>query len=195
MKWELNFHPLTPERWQDLIALFGERGAYGGCWCMWWRKTRRQFEEDQGDGNRKHLHSLVESGVIPGILAYQENRAVGWCSIAPRVQYGSLERSPVLKRIDDQPVWSLVCLYVEKGFRREGVAEALVEAALNYAEQSGATIVEAYPTIDNGKELPPVSSYMGVPRLFESVGFKICARPSKSKLLMRYTIGGENSNE
>jgi GNAT superfamily N-acetyltransferase len=195
MKQELRFHPLTPERWEDLVELFGEHGAYGGCWCMWWRKTRRQFEEDQGDGNRKHLRSIVESGVIPGILVYRDNRAVGWCSIAPRDHYGSLERSPVLKRIDDQPVWSLVCLFVAKEFLREGVAERLVKAALEYAGQSGATIVEAYPTISSGKDLPPVSSYMGVPRLFERVGFEVCAQPSKSKLLMRYTFGGDITNE
>jgi GNAT superfamily N-acetyltransferase len=183
----LDFHPLTLGRWDDFVDLFGERGAYGGCWCMWWRKTRKQFEQDGSEGNRAAMRSLVEQGVVPGILAYKGDGAIGWCSIAPREQYGSLERSPVLRRLDDEPVWSLVCLFVDDDYRREGVAQALVSAALEYAIDQGAEIVEAYPTTSGSADLPPVTSYMGFTPLFERLGFEICARPSRSKLVMRFS--------
>ena len=183
----LEFHPLTPDRWDHFEDLFGERGAYGGCWCMWWRKTRRQFEQDGNEGNRADMRSLVEQGLVPGMLAYKRERAIGWCSIAPREQFGSLERSPVLRRLDDEPVWSLVCLFVEDEFRREGVAEALVAAALEYAIDQGAEIVEAYPTTSGSADLPPVTSYMGFAPLFERLGFEVCAQPSQSKLVMRFS--------
>jgi GNAT superfamily N-acetyltransferase len=183
-----DFHPLTEERWADFEALFGARGAYGGCWCMWWRLTRREFEAGQGEGNQEAMHSIVSGGEVPGILAYEGGNAVGWCSVAPRETYGSINRSPVLKRIDDKQVWSIVCFYVAKDHRRKGLVQKLIHAAIDYVQSQGGKVVEAYPTIPRGERVPPVSSFMGFPSLYESVGFVECARPSKSKVIMRYYI-------
>lgn len=185
---DLEFQPMTAERWSDFEALFGKRGAYGGCWCMWWRCSRREFEQQQGEGNRLAMKALIDAGVVPGILAYHAGQAVGWCSVAPREQFGALERSRVLKRLDDRPVWSLVCLFVHKDFRARGVAQALIRGAVDYARSQGATLVEAYPTLPRTDRLPPVSSFMGVPALYEQAGFVECARPSKSRAIMRYEL-------
>ena len=155
---------------------------------MWWRSTRREFEERGGEGNRQAMKAIVESGAVPGILAYREGEPVGWCSVAPRESYGSLERSRVLKRLDDRPVWSLVCFFVEKGHRDKGVAEALIRAAVAYVREQGGQVVEAYPTPPRGKRLPPVSSFMGTPAMFQRAGFVECARPSKSRVMMRFYI-------
>jgi GNAT superfamily N-acetyltransferase len=184
----LEFHPLTTNRWSDFEVLFGPRGAYGGCWCMWWRLKRKEFEDLQGEGNRKAMHAIVKSGQVPGILAYIDGKAVAWCSIAPREDYGSLNRSPVLKRIDDTPVWSLVCFFIAKSHQGQGMAVKLIRAAVAFARKSGAKVVEAYPTNPRGGRLPPVSSFMGMPKLFEKAGFVECARPSTSKVIMRYFI-------
>ncbi len=184
----LEFQPLTMGRWSDFEALLGEHGAYGGCWCMWWRSTRREFAERQGEENRLAMKAIVESGQVPGILAYYEGKPVGWCSIAPRQTYGSLERSSVLKRIDDKPVWSIVCFFVAKGYRGRGIAEELIRGAVEYVRSQGGKVVEAYPTQPKKKRLAPVSSYMGMPPMFERAGFVEVARPSKSKTIMRYCI-------
>jgi GNAT superfamily N-acetyltransferase len=181
----LTFKALTKEYWNDFETLFGRGGAYGGCWCMWWRSKRKEFEQRGNDGNKAAMRAIVDSGQPTGILAYQESEPIGWCSIAPRESFGSLNRSPVLKRIDDQPVWSLVCLFVGEPYRRRGVAEALVRAALDHVAQQGGRIIEAYPTISSKDELPPVSSFMGVPELFLRLGFKEVARPSKSRMIVR----------
>jgi GNAT superfamily N-acetyltransferase len=182
---QLTFLPVTAERWADFETLFGEHGAYAGCWCMWWRSTRREFEERKNEGNRAAMHGIVTSGEVPGILAYIGERPVGWCSVAPREQYGALERSRVLKRLDDQPVWSIVCFYVAPDWRHQGVAEALLRAAVEYARERGGRIVEAYPTQPREKPLPAVSSYMGTPAMFERAGFVEYARPSKSRVIVR----------
>lgn len=184
----LEFQPLTPGRWSDFEALFGQRGAYGGCWCMWWRSTRREFEERGGEGNRQAMKAIVDSGEVPGILAYHQGEPVGWCSVAPREQYGTLERSRVLKRLDDTPVWSLVCFFVAKGYRDQGMANALIQGAVTYVRSQGGKAVEAYPTQPREGRLPPVSSFMGMPAMFERAGFVECARPSKSKVIMRLFI-------
>jgi GNAT superfamily N-acetyltransferase len=184
----MDFHPLTPERWSDFEKLFGKSGAYGGCWCMWWRTTRSQFEKQGNEGNRLAMKELVASGVIPGILGYEAGEPVGWCSVAPREQYGSLNRSPVLKRLDDTPVWSIVCFYVARGRRGEGITPQLIRGAIAYVKENGGRVVEAYPTVVKKGQLPPVSAYMGFPETFEREGFVECARPSKSKVVMRYEI-------
>ena len=155
---------------------------------MWWRCTRREFEKQQGEGNRQAMQALVNTGEIPGILGYAEGEAVGWCSVAPREQYGSLERSPVLKRLDNVAVWSLVCLFVRKDYRNKGMSEVLIRGAVAHVARQGGKIVEAYPTLPKKRRLPPVSSYMGVPAMFEQVGFVECARPSKSRAIVRYFI-------
>jgi GNAT superfamily N-acetyltransferase len=184
----MEFHPLTPDRWSDFKKLFGPRGAYGGCWCMWWRTTRSQFEKQGNDGNRQAMKDIVDAGHVPGIIAYADGQPVGWCSVAPREHYASLNRSPVLKRLDDKPVWSIVCFYVAKEQRGTGLITKLIRGAVDYVRQQGGQIVEAYPTQPRGGQLPPVSSFMGIPSVFEDAGFVECARPSQSKVIMRYYL-------
>jgi len=184
----LEFHPLTIDRWDDFVRLFGEHGAYGGCWCMWWRETRAEFEKRQGEGNRKAMRKIVKSEEVPGILAYAADEPAGWISIAPRENFSGLERSRTLKRLDEKPVWSIVCFFVGKDFRGKGIAVPLIRAAVEYAKRRGAKVVEAYPTLPEKGRLAPVSVYMGIPSIFERAGFVEYARPSKRKAIMRYCI-------
>jgi GNAT superfamily N-acetyltransferase len=155
---------------------------------MWWRCTRREFESKGGAGNRRAMKVIVDKGEIPGILAYLDHQPVGWCSVAPRSQYGSLERSPVLRRIDDEPVWSIVCFFVAKDCRKRGLMGSLVDAAVAHAACRGAKIVEAYPTIPRGRKLAPASSFMGLPEIFFSHGFKLISQPSESRQIVRIYI-------
>lgn len=185
---DLTFRTLTVETWPDLEALFGERGGYGGCWCMYWRTTRSEFGRNQGDGNRKALRTLVEHGTPIGLLAYEQETPVGWCSLAPREHYGSLNRSPILRPVDDQPVWSIVCLLVDRNHRGHRLSVELIRAAVEHVKEQGGHIVEAYPTMPRGRKLPPVSSYMGTPSMFEAAGFKLAARPSEARSIYRYSI-------
>lgn len=180
--------PLTPSSWDDFEDLFGPRGAYGGCWCMWWRLSRKEFEKGQGDTNRKAMKAIVHSGKIPGLLAYCGGKPCGWCSVAPREDFGSLERSRVLRRIDDRNVWSLVCFFINKNYRGRNLGLKLIRGAIEFAASQGGEIIEAYPGILKTKKAPPVSSYMGIPKIFKEAGFEEVHRPSKSKVIMRYYI-------
>lgn len=187
--WEgLEIHPLTSERWEDLETLFGPSGAYGGCWCMWWRITRREFEANGNHVNRQALREIVESGEVPGVLAYVRGRPVGWCSVAPRKHYGSLNRSPVLKRLDQKEVWSIVCFFIDRRQRGRGLAGRILLKVIDYVRGQGGTLLEAYPSETQGAMLPDVSSFMGVPSLYEAAGFEEVAQPSKSKRIMRIQL-------
>jgi GNAT superfamily N-acetyltransferase len=183
----LELHPLTPDRWDDLVDLFGKRGACGGCWDMWWRIPAKQWKAQKGDGNRRAFRRIVKAGPAPGILAYADGKAVGWCAVAPREDFPRLEGSEVLARVDDQPVWSVGCLFVARTYRKRGVSVALLRAAVEYAASRGARIVEGYPKTAVKKE-PDVFVWTGVEAAFEQVGFKEAARRSPTKPVMRFQL-------
>jgi GNAT superfamily N-acetyltransferase len=180
----ITFRPVTSTEWKDLAALFGPRGACSNCWCMWWRLQRRDFARLKGDGTRRALKRLVDRGPAPGILAYDEDRAVGWCCVGPREDFVLLERSRVLARVDDAPVWSIVCFFVAKDYRRRGLTRRLVAAAVAHARRQGAQIVEAYPHEPGGKQ-PDAFVYTGIVSAFTANGFVEVARRSTQRLIVR----------
>lgn len=185
---DLKAIPVTPDHWQDLETLFGKNGAYGGCWCMWWRVTRSQFEKQAGQGNKEALKAIVDSDEVPGILAYANGKPIAWCSVAPREAFPSLERSRTLKKVDDQPVWSIVCFYVAKPYRRKGLMAELLRAAIDYSRQYGAKIVEGYPLEPKHDNLHPVSTFTGIFSAFQEVGFVEVARRSEKRPIMRFFV-------
>jgi GNAT superfamily N-acetyltransferase len=189
----LKFNPLTSERWVDLEKLFGQHGASGGCWCMWWRLPRSEFTRNCGERNKEAFKRIVDSGNVPGILAYVWGQPVGWCSIAPRESFPKLERSRILKRVDDKPVWSVVCFFIAKAFRRKGVSVELLKAAVNYAAKQGAEIVEGYPLEPKKGLTPNGFTYTGLASAFRKVGFVEVVRRSETRPIMRYKIR-RNSN-
>ena len=157
---------------------------------MWWRLSASDWMRQRGRENREAMEAIVNSGKVAGILAYSGDKLIGWCSISPREEYRRLERSRTLKRIDDKPVWSVVCFFVAKPFRRQGVATKLLKAAVGYAGKQGATIVEGYPNRSNKKQQDPLV-YTGLMSSFEKAGFVEVQNSSKTKAIMRYVFGGK----
>lgn len=180
--------PATPERWEDLEALFGPRGACAGCWCMYWRRSARAYEAGKGDENREALRALVGSGEPPGLLAYREDRAVGWCSVGPRAAYPRLENSRILKPVDERPVWSVVCLFVERPQRRRGVSVALLRGAADYAAARGADWLEGYPVEPADGRAPDAFVWTGLAAAYRRAGFEEVARRSPTRPIMRKAL-------
>jgi GNAT superfamily N-acetyltransferase len=184
----LQFHPLTTDKWMDFESLFGPRGACGGCWCMFWRLTRKEFERHKGEGNRKAMKAIVEAGKIPGILAFAQDRAVAWCSVAPREHFTALARSRILKPLDNLPVWSISCFFVEKNYRHKGLSTQMIKAALDYVKKNGGSVVEAYPVEPKKDKMPDAFAWTGLASSFIKAGFKECARRSETRPIMRFYI-------
>lgn len=184
----IGVHPVTPGRWDDLETLFGPRGAYSGCWCMWWRLSRSQFQKNAGEGNRQALKALVDSGQVPGLLAYAGGQPIAWCSVGPRETYPALQRSRTLKRVDDQPVWSIVCFFVARPFRGRGLMAQLLTAAVAYAAGKGARIIEGYPVEPRESGLRSYEGYTGVISAYRRAGFVEVLRRSEGQAIMRYSV-------
>lgn len=182
---DLEFHPLTPERWTDLEKLLGRSGACGGCWCMWWRLPHSEFAKQTGEERRKALKRIVDSGRAPGILTYADGQPVGWCSVAPRETYQALEQSRLLRRVDNKPVWSVVCFFVAKRFRGMGLTGKLLKAAVEHVKSQGGRIVEGYP-IDPKQARK--AGYVGLASTFQKAEFVEVARRSQTRPIMRYVV-------
>ena len=182
----LEFYPVIPERWSDFETLFGERGACGGCWCMWWRLKRSEFEKRKGNGNKRAMKKNIHSGEIPGLLAYADGQPIAWCSVAPRETFSALARSRILKPVDDEAVWSIVCFFVAKPFRCKGITVKLLQSAVKYAKKQGARIVEGYPVEPKKGQTADVFAYTGLASAFRKARFKEVARRSETRPIMRY---------
>lgn len=181
--------PARAEQWEDLEALFGRRGAHAGCWCMFWRVRGRTFSSNAGRGNRAMLRELVHTGERPpGLLAYDGERPVGWCTVEPRESYGRLERSQHLRRIDEREgVWSVPCFFVARDHRRRGVMRALLSAAVAHARRHGAQVLEGYPML-GADPRDPDAIHQGFLETFESCGFREARRRVPSRPIMRLDL-------
>lgn len=184
----IDIYSLDITRWMDFETLFGERGACGGCWCMSWRLKNADFQKQKGNLNKEAMRRLVEQNESIGVLAYIDGKVIGWCAVAPREVYLKLENSRVLKRIDDQPVWSITCFYIAKAYRRKGISALLIKGAINYCKAKGAKIIEAYPVVPYSNKVPDAFMWTGIPTPFEEEGFVVAERRSKAKPIMRYYI-------
>lgn len=176
----IDVQPLTSDRWDDLALLFGPNGAYGGCWCMYWRVSGRDFERLGSDGRRQALRELTAAARVPGLLAYLQGEPVGWCSVDRRAEYARLQRSPVLRPIDERPAMAITCFFVHRGHRKRGVTEALVTGAVEHARAAGVPVLEAYP--DDRFE-SAAAAYMGVTSTFRRLGFEEAARRGHRPIL------------
>jgi GNAT superfamily N-acetyltransferase len=185
----IEFAPLTAERWSDVERLFGLRGACAGCWCMAWRLRRGEWERGKGRANRAAFRRLVRKGPPPSILGYADGEAIAWCAVAPRSVYVQLERSRVLKPIDDEPVWSVSCLFVARTYRRRGVSVAMLRAAGAFAASYGARIVEGYPVEPASSKMADAFAWTGTAAAFRAAGYEEVARGSPKRPIMRLHVG------
>jgi len=155
---------------------------------MWWRTTRSRFEQQKGEGNRTAMRAIVDSGEVPGIIAYTQGVPIGWCSVAPRDSFPALDRSRILKCIDETPVWSLVCFFIKKDYRNRGLSLRLIEAAIEYVRKKGGKVLEAYPVEPKKPRTAPAFAWTGLASAFRKTGFVECIRRSETRPIMRYSI-------
>jgi len=177
----VEIRPLTTARQPDLVALFDEGGDPQTCRCAFWRVAGVGWQDWSKAKNEGVLAAVAGREPAPGLVAYRDARAVGWVSVGPREDYQRLERSKVLARIDEKPVWSIVCFVVSRKLRGQGIARALLDAAVDYARDHGATLVEAYPVDPSRGRVPAAAAYTGPLGMFERAGFEVVERRQWNK--------------
>ncbi|MHB8460314.1 MAG: GNAT family N-acetyltransferase [Candidatus Limnocylindrales bacterium] len=159
--------PATIERFDDIEPVINR-----SCWCQWWRDTAAEYGRSNSATHRATLREQCVADPVPGVVAYLGDVPVGWCGFGPRSSMRRLERSRTIPTVDDRPVWSIVCFDVRPGYRRRGVAKALLAGAIEYANEHGAVGLEAYPTDPGVTRRDATFSYTGFTRMFEAAGFR-----------------------
>lgn len=187
---KLKIHPLTPQRWADLETVFMARGCAQarGCWCMYYRRSGARTAPPAGistaQSSKAELKALVDAGRFTGLLAYRGAQPVGWLAMSPREDYARLARSPVMKAVDAQQVWSLICFVVPAAERGRGVARALLQGAIDHAAAEGIALLEAYP-VDRPGRGADENLWFGVKRMFDAAGFEEVARRKPERPVVR----------
>jgi GNAT superfamily N-acetyltransferase len=184
----LKFASLNRSNWHDFEKLLGARGGCGGCWCMSWRLPHAKFVQQKGNANKLAMQQLIERGEQVGVITYLDDTPVGWCAIAPREVYVKLERSRVLKKIDDEPVWSITCFFVAKNFRRQGLSVEILKGVIAYCAKKGVKIIEAYPIVPYSNNMPAAFAWTGMLSSFQKAGFSQAKSWSKARPIMRYFL-------
>ena len=134
------------------------------------------------------MKNIVNKGIVPGILASDRDKPIGWCSVAPREDFPVLENSKVLRKIDDKPVWSVVCFFIHKDYRRKGLSVELLNAAKKYVKNNNGKIIEGYPIEPKAEKSPDVFVWTGLASAFRKAGFKELIRRSETRPIMRFSI-------
>jgi GNAT superfamily N-acetyltransferase len=179
---------LEPGMWGDVEALFGAKGACGGCWCMSWRVAKgEKWDEIKGDEAKHRFHALVEGGHAQGVLAYADGAPVGWCAFGPRRDFSKLDRAPSLACDDADDVWSVPCFFVKPGHRGKGVATAMLAHAEQAIKARGGTLAEGYPAKPpaDGKPLPAAFAWTGPRKVFDEAGYQVVGNPDGGKQRVR----------
>jgi GNAT superfamily N-acetyltransferase len=183
--------PIADAAWPDVQQVFGTRGDPARCWCQFFKLPNREWWDEPSESKEALLHGQAGEDPGPGLIAYLDGEPVGWCAIEPRPKYPQLLRSKVVtggsaEPGDDPSVWAITCFVVRVGFRRRGVASALVAAAVDWARQHDARLIEGYPVDTAAREKTSAAAlYHGSVSLFESAGFTVATRPSPGRAVMR----------
>ena len=190
---EIKVVPATAKHWADVEDFF----AGQACWCQYWRMSASEYGryakgpawEKQIQLRRERLRHQVYNSPPPVMLAYLDQHMVGWCGFGLRQNMQRLERSRTIPKVDDRPVWSIVCFFIRPGFRRRGIARRLLQAVVKYAQHSGLAGLEAYPVEHQGKRINANSAYVGTVSIFQAEGFrKVTESDARTAGLARWVM-------
>lgn len=165
-------HPVTPDRFEDFADVVNRTRRATHCWCLSHRLGTKQIDELGGGSREQAMRRLCEREHPPGVVTYRDGVPVGWCSISPRAEIPRLANSKLIRPIDDVAVWSIICVVVRTGHRRQGVTAAMIEGAVAYAAAQGAPAVEAHP-VDPPGRMDTTMAFVGARAMFERQGFEV----------------------
>lgn len=182
-------------RFEDVAAVLGPKNPQASvCWCLTYRLPSAENRALTGPSRGERVRQLCAEELAPGVLAYRDGEVAGWAGVAPRSDLASFARSRKIPHIDDRPVWSLWCVRVRPGFRKQGITAALVDGAVEFARASGAAVIEGYPVDNGGQRVDLTMAYVGTRAMFERAGFHKAADTTSvaggfPRIVMRKELG------
>jgi len=172
---EFHYKPIDKSNWYDLEKLFESKGGPHNCWCMVWRNMNEEANRANKTNKKNSLKNYIDSEKSVGLLCYNNSEAIAWCSIAPRESYRELSGDNSLTK-----VWSLVCFFIKREYRKQGITEELIKQALQFAKENGAEYVEAYPVDPES----PSYRFMGFKPMFDKQNFEFKHKAGERRYVM-----------
>lgn len=187
---DITWTTLTRRTWADFEQVMGANGGARGCWCMHWRGSFAEWEKGRGDGNRSQMHQRALADPPPGLVCYLNDEPVGWVAVGDRSEYPRMQRSAVMRPVDDAAAWVISCLYVSAPHRRSRLHIPMIHAACEFAAGYDLRAVDAYPVDPpEGKRVGADNAMTGIASAFRAAGFTELARPKPDRPLMRREFG------
>lgn len=178
----------------DVAAVLGpQRPDASVCWCLSYRlASSKENRGLVGPARGERVKHLVQQNPPPGVIAYDGRDAVGWAAVHPRAAT-SFARNRKIPHVDDLDVWSVWCIRVRPGHRKEGISHHLLAGAVDFARANGAVAIEGYPLDNNGARIDTTMAYVGTMALFETAGFAKAADTESvlngfPRVLMRHAL-------
>ncbi|MGL5910152.1 MAG: GNAT family N-acetyltransferase [Phycicoccus sp.] len=189
-QWET--HPVTPDRFEDFADVVNPNRRTTHCWCLSHRLPVREIEQLGGGSREEAMRALCRRDLPPGVVAYRGGTPVGWCHVSPRSDIPKLVSSRRIHPVDEVPAWSIICLVVRGGHRRQGVTHRLIEGAVAWAASQGAPAVESYP-VDPPGRMDLTMAFVGTRAMFDRAGFSVVGTTEATasamlRLVMRRTL-------
>lgn len=186
---DIDVIPATADKFDDVATILSPKMNGLGCWCLYYRLNSSDYRHIIGQERFDYVRELLSETPPPGLLAYVDGEPAGWCGMGPRRDMGRLERSRTIPKVDDTPVWSIVCFTVRAGYRRQGLTRVLLDGAIDFATEYGAVGLEAYPIEVGNQRVPSYASYVGNTTMFAEAGFrKVVKTDSKSGHMPRWLM-------
>jgi GNAT superfamily N-acetyltransferase len=176
---KISVKPVDKSTWKDFEHLFESKGAPSYCWCMAWRAQGVESKKTDRPSRKKMMKKRISDNVPVGLLAYHHDMPIAWCSIAPRETYRKLDGDDTIS-----DVWSIVCFYIKKEFRKQGLTESLIKEARKFAKKNGAKYLEAYPVDPSS----PSYRFMGFKNTFKNLGFNFIKKAGQRRNVMTKKI-------
>ena len=171
--WET--HPVTPDRFEDFADVINPNRRASHCWCLSHRLRAQDIAALGGtdeDARERAARALCAEELPPGVVTYRDGTPVGWCNIGPRQDIPRLAASKLIRPVDDVAVWSIICVVVRGGHRKQGVVGHLIRGAVEWARANGAPAVEAYP-VDPPGRMDLTMAFVGTKAMFDAAGFEV----------------------
>ena len=186
---EYTIKPLGADTW-DAFAALAERhnGVWNGCWCTWFHPACAERGQS-AEGNRALKKRLVNEGRAHAALVFDGDVAVAWCEYGPPEELPSIyHRKEYEAGLDRLPDYRLTCFFVDRTYRRKGVAAVALRGALDLIAHAGGGLVEAYPQDTGGKRISASFLYNGTRSLFERAGFDYDRHKGNNHCVMSKTV-------
>lgn len=187
---KVEFRPVTPETWPDFEKLFESRGGPKSCWCTVWRTVETPTTERPATAKKQEMKRRISSAEPVGLLGYLGSEPIAWCSIAPRHTYRA-SMSDVMEGDETQNIWSMVCFFVSRPYRGQGMFQKMIRAAEEHAARNGATLLEGYPVDPDA----PSYRFGGFVPAFEQAGYEPVGRKGTRRHIVRKVVSPQGGLE